>query len=81
MWLLGLNSGLLEEKSVLLTTEPFLQRPFTCILCALVFCVHVYLGVIDSCELLCGCWDLNPDPLEEQSVPLTTEPSFQPWDF
>jgi hypothetical protein len=24
--------------------------------------------VIDSCELLCGCWKLNPGPLEEQAV-------------
>ena len=31
-----------------------------------------------SCELPCGCWDLNPGPLEEQavqSVLLTTEPA------
>lgn len=28
----------------------------------------------------CGCWDLNPNPLEEQSVPLTAEPSLQPVD-
>ena len=26
----------------------------------------------------CGCWGLNPDPLEEQPVLLTTEPSLQP---
>jgi hypothetical protein len=25
MWVLGLNTGPLEEQSVLLTTEPFLQ--------------------------------------------------------
>ena len=24
--------------------------------------------VIDSCESPCGCWELNPRPLEEQSV-------------
>ena len=23
-------------------------------------------GVTDSCELPCGCWELNPGPLEEQ---------------
>lgn len=23
---------------------------------------------IDDCKLLCGCWDLNPDPLEQQAV-------------
>jgi hypothetical protein len=33
-------------------------------------------GVIDSCELLYGCWDLNSGPLEEQTVTvlLTTKP-------
>ena len=54
------------------------------ILGALVFCLHVYLcegigapgiRVTDSCELLCGCWELNPGLLEEL---LTTEPSLQP---
>ena len=35
-------------------------------------------GVIDGCEPLCGFWELNPDPLQEQLVPLTTEPSLQP---
>ena len=36
-----------------------------------------------SCELPCGCWELNLDPLEEQPVLLTTEPSLQPllWVF
>ena len=29
----------------------------------------------DRCELQCGCWDLNSEPLE---VLLTTEPSLQP---
>ena len=31
-----------------------------------------------SCELPCGCWDLNSGSLTEQSVLLTTEPSLQP---
>ena len=35
-------------------------------------------GVIDSCELSYGCWELNPGPLEEQPVFLTSEPSLQP---
>ena len=35
-------------------------------------------GVTNSCELTCGCWQLNLDPLEEQPVFLTTEPSLQP---
>lgn len=25
-------------------------------------------GVTESCELLCGCWDLNPGPLGEQPM-------------
>ncbi|CAO2628536.1 E3 ubiquitin-protein ligase NEDD4, partial [Lemmus lemmus] len=33
---------------------------------------------LDSCELPCGCWELNSGPLEEQSVLLTAEPSLQP---
>lgn len=36
------------------------------------------LGVVDSCELPCGCSELNPGRLEEQSVLLTAEPSLQP---
>jgi hypothetical protein len=35
--------------------------------------------ITDGCEPLCGCWDLNSGPSEEQSVLLTTEPSLQPW--
>ena len=34
-------------------------------------------GVTDSCELPCGCWDLNPGPLGEQPVRLTAESSLQ----
>ncbi|ERE77129.1 putative protein RIC1 like protein [Cricetulus griseus] len=29
-------------------------------------------GITNSCELYCGCWELNPGPLEEQPVLLTT---------
>jgi hypothetical protein len=32
-------------------------------------------GVTDSCKLPYGSWELNPGSLEEQSVPITTEPS------
>ena len=32
----------------------------------------------DGFEPLCGCWDLNSGPSEDQSVLLTTEPSLQP---
>ena len=44
------------------------------VLCTLVLCLHACLcegvrffgtGVTDSCELPCGCWELNPGPLEE----------------
>ena len=34
--------------------------------------------ITDACEPLCGCQELNPGPLEEQLVFLTTEPSLQP---
>ena len=27
--------------------------------------------ISDGCEPLCGCWELNPGPLEEQTVPLS----------
>jgi hypothetical protein len=33
--------------------------------------------ITDGCEPLCGCWDLNSGPSEEQSVLLTAEPSLQ----
>jgi hypothetical protein len=53
----------------------------------LVFCLHVCLcesvgapetGVTKSCDLPCGCWELNLGPLEELPVLSTTEPSLQP---
>ena len=31
--------------------------------------------ITDGCEPPCGCWKLNSEPLEEQSVLLATEPS------
>ncbi|ERE65572.1 UDP-N-acetylglucosamine--peptide N-acetylglucosaminyltransferase subunit [Cricetulus griseus] len=34
-------------------------------------------GVIDSCEGPCRRWELNPDPLEKQSMLLTAESSLQ----
>ena len=34
-------------------------------------------GLTDGCELPCGCWELNPGPLEDQPVLLTAEPSLQ----
>jgi hypothetical protein len=35
-------------------------------------------SITDGCEAPCGCWELNSEPLEEQTVLLTAEPSFQP---
>jgi hypothetical protein len=38
-------------------------------------------GVTDSCQLLCECWELNPDSLGEkkkQPVLFTAEPSISP---
>ena len=34
--------------------------------------------IAGGCVPPCGCWELNPGPLEEQSVLLTSEPSLQP---
>ena len=34
--------------------------------------------ITDSCEPLRGCWNLNSGLKEEQSMLLTTEPSFYP---
>ena len=34
--------------------------------------------ITDGCKPLRGCWELNSEPLREQSVLLTTEPSLQP---
>jgi hypothetical protein len=35
-------------------------------------------GGTDSCESPCGYWELNPGPLQEQPVLLTSEPPLQP---
>ena len=45
-------------------------------------CLQIYQKrvsdlITDGCEPLCGCWDLNSGPLEEQLVLLTSEPSLQ----
>lgn len=34
-------------------------------------------AVTDGCQPLCGCWDLNSDPLEEQPMFLPAEPFLQ----
>jgi hypothetical protein len=33
--------------------------------------------ITDGCEPPCGCWELNPGPLEVKRLFLTTEPSLQ----
>lgn len=38
-------------------------------------------GVTDSCEQSCGGWELNPAPLEAQSMLLNTEPFLWPPSF
>lgn len=40
-------------------------------------------GVIGSCELLCGCWELDLGPVKEQPVSLTSGLSLKPqhWHF
>ena len=35
-------------------------------------------GVTGGCESPCECWELSVDPLHEQPVLLTSEPSLQP---
>jgi hypothetical protein len=49
-------------------------------------CEHICMGprfpgirVTDSCELPCGCWELNLCPLKEQPVLSIAEPTLQPW--
>lgn len=34
-------------------------------------------GVMDDCELPCGCWESNPGLLQEQQMFLTAEPLLQ----
>jgi hypothetical protein len=35
-------------------------------------------GVTDSCELPCGCWEMNLSPMDEQLMLLTAGPSVSP---
>jgi hypothetical protein len=37
--------------------------------------------ITDGCEPPCGSWELNSGPLQEQSVLLPAEPSWQPQKF
>ena len=61
--------------------------------CACMYMMYVFVvtrrghqitstGVTESCEPPCGCWELNPGPLEVQPMFLITEPSLHPpWVF
>lgn len=40
-------------------------------------CHILWSGVMDSCELPCGYWDLNLEPKEEYPVLLAIEPSWR----
>ena len=89
-----LNSGLLEEQSVLSTSEPFLQpKNLEYFLKLFIYYIYIHCSclqkhqkrapdlIMDGCEPPCGCWDLNSRPSEEQSVLLTAEPSLQSREF
>lgn len=39
--------------------------------------IFLGIGIIDGCELICGCQEFNPSHLEEKSVLLTVELSVQ----
>ena len=42
------------------------------------WCQSPGTGVMNGCEPPCGCWELDPDPLEEQTMLLSIDPSLQP---
>lgn len=70
----------------------FLSFVIIIVLCVWVFCLHAYLcsacggrkkmfesletEVTDDCGPPCGCWEPNLNPLQEQPVLSTTEPSL-----
>ena len=58
----------------------YVHRCFACT-CVCARVTRLGTGVTDRCELHWlsqACWELNPGPLEEQPVLLTTEPSSSP---
>jgi hypothetical protein len=57
----------------------YLFKSYILILCIWVCCLQTHQKrasdpITDGCEPPCGCWELNWEPLEEQSVLLTAEP-------
>lgn len=60
---------------------------FVCLISFIWFCLHVLLcticvpGVQDGDKPLCWCWESNPDPLQQQKVLLTIEPTIQSWSY
>jgi hypothetical protein len=57
----------------------FFKNIYLFIICKYTVVVFRHLrSHLDGCEPLCGCWNLNSGPSEEQSVLLTAEPSLQP---
>ena len=61
----GFSSGVFNPLSRTFPDTSFLSTP-----------VGLGTGVIDCCELPCGCQELNPG-LQEQLELLTAEPSLQ----
>ena len=40
-------------------------------------CIQVLSSLEQELQMVVSCWELNPGPLEEQPVFLTSEPSLQ----
>jgi hypothetical protein len=55
---------------VLMASFFYVPRCFTC--------MYIYIKVLDSLELSCGCWEMNPSPLEEDPVLLTIAWAISP---
>jgi hypothetical protein len=87
MWLLGFELGTFGRAVGALNHWAISPALFFKYLYFIYFC-FMCIGVLPACMnictpercvlVVCGCWELNLGPLEEQSVLLTTEPSPQP---
>ena len=60
------------------SVESFLVYSFYVHWCFAMGIRYPEIGIKHSCELPCGYREVNPGPLEDQSVLFTTESSFQP---